>query len=189
MFEEVLNTLLSFFCISSAFALPFVLSKQTSNGIFQIPIWLGDNLPSFEYSWKIALTTILPKAKKGRLIAFILGNTIPRYPEEQHLTFKQTGTTTIFSFGYQSCVWPRSDPFFWQNPCSGCNSGIDLVVALEYTFFQLCSNAEQISVRLARFRRSYVKRPAVVLTSHTSYTAFLLDVRCAVPHCAHFFFL
>ena len=64
--------------------------------------------------------------------------------------------------------------------CSGCNSGIDLVVALEYTFFQLCSGAEQISVRLARFRRSYVKRPAVVLTSPTCYTAFLLDVRCAV---------
>ena len=55
-----------------------------------------------------------------------------------------------------------------------------LVVALEYTFFQLSSNVEQISVRLARFRRSYVKRPAVVLTSHTSYTAFLLDMHCAV---------
>ena len=107
-------------------------------------------------------------------------NTIPTHPAEQHLRFTQTGTTIIFSFRYQSCVWPRSDPFFWQNPCSGCNSGIDLVVALEYTFFQLCSNVEQISVRLARFRRSYVKRPAIVLTSHTSYTAFLLDVCCAV---------
>ena len=63
---------------------------------------------------------------------------------------------------------------------SGCNSGIDLVVTLEYTFFLLYSNAEQISVRLARFRRSYVKGPAVVLTSRTSYTAFLLDVSCAV---------
>ena len=101
-------------------------------------------------------------------------------PEEQHLPFKQMGTTTVFSFGYQSCDWPRSGSFFWQNPCSGCNSGIDLVVALKYTFFQLCSNVEQISVRLARFRRSYVKRPAVVLTSPTCYTAFLLDVRCAV---------
>ena len=43
-------------------------------------------------------------------------------------------TTTIFSFRYQSCVWPRSDPFF---ECSGYNSGTDLVVNLEYTFFQL----------------------------------------------------
>ena len=55
-----------------------------------------------------------------------------------------------------------------------------MVVVLEYVFFRLYSNAEQISVRLARFRRSYVNRPGVVLTNHTSYTAFLLDVRCAV---------
>ena len=89
------------------------------------------------------------------------------------------GTTTIFSLGHQSCTWPRYYPF-WQNPCSGCNSGIDLVVVLEYTFFQLCSNAEQISARLARFGRSFVNRRAVVLTNHTSYTAFLLDVRCVV---------
>ena len=61
--------------------------------------------------------------------------------------------------------------------CSGCNSGIDLVATFEYSFFQLFSNAEKISVRFGRFRRSYVKHPAVVLTSHTSYTAFLLDVR------------
>ena len=73
--------------------------------------------------------------------------------------------------------------------CSGCNSGIDLVVTLEYTFFLLCSNAEQISVRLARFRRSYVKGPAVVLTSRTSYTAFLLDVSCAVQSGHVSFFL
>ena len=63
--------------------------------------------------------------------------------------------------------------------CSGCNSEIDLVVTLAYTFFQLCSNAEQISVRLAIFRRSYVKRHAVVLTSYTIHTAFFLDVCCA----------
>ena len=105
-------------------------------------------------------------------------------PEEQHLPFKQTGTNTIFSLEYQSCVWACSDPFFCQNPCSGCNSGIDLVVALEYTFFQFCLNAEQISVRLARFRISYVKRRAVVLTSHTSHTVILFDVRCAVQ-CGH----
>ena len=55
-----------------------------------------------------------------------------------------------------------------------------LIVVLEYTFFRPYSNAEQISVRLARFRRSYVNRPGVVLTNHTSYTAFLLNVRCAV---------
>ena len=60
------------------------------------------------------------------------------------------------------------------------NSGIDLVFALEYAFFQLCSSAKQISVRLPRFRRSYVKCTAVILTSHTSYKVFLLDVCCVV---------
>ena len=71
--------------------------------------------------------------------------TILPHPKEQHLPFKQTRTNIIFSFGYQSCTWPRSGPFCWQNPCSGCNSGIDLVVVLQYTFFQLCSNTKQIS--------------------------------------------
>ena len=69
-------------------------------------------------------------------------NTIPAHLKEQHPLFKQLGTTTVFSFGYQSCVLPRSDSFFWQNPCSGCNSGFDLAVALEYAFFQLCCNAK-----------------------------------------------
>ena len=54
------------------------------------------------------------------------------------------------------------------------------LLLLNMLFFQLCSNAEQISVRLARFRRSYVKLPAVILTSKTSYTAFLLDLHCDV---------
>ena len=120
--------------------------------------------------------------RRETIIAFILVTiqTIQTHPEEQHLSFKQTGTTTIFSFGYQSCVWPSPDPLFCQNPYYGCNSGIDLVVALKYTFFQICSNSKQISVRLAIFRRSYVKRTAVILSSHTSYTAFFLDVRCNV---------
>ena len=42
-------------------------------------------------------------------------------------------------------TWPSSGQFCCQNPCSGCNSGINVVVVLEYTFFQLSSNAEQIS--------------------------------------------
>ena len=43
-------------------------------------------------------------------------------------------------------------------------------------------------LRLKRFRKSYVNRPDVVLTHHTSYTAFLLDVHCAVQ-CGHVPFL
>ena len=34
---------------------------------------------------------------------------------------------------------------FKRKPCSGCNSGINLVVVLEYAFLQLYSNVEQIS--------------------------------------------
>ena len=101
------------------------------SGIICLPL----NIPE-----KLHWQQFFQKPKKADSL---LGNTIPTHPEEQHLTFKQTGTTTIFSFGYQSCVWPRSHPFFRQNPCSGCNSGIDLLVALEYTLFQLCSNAKK----------------------------------------------
>ena len=82
---------------------------------------------------------------------------MPTHSKEQHLPFKQMDTTTIFFICIQSCVWPHSDQVFWQNPCSGWNSRIDLVVALEYNLFQLCSNTEKISVRLIRFRRSYIK--------------------------------
>ena len=167
LLEEVLNTPafrlhLTIFCVIIT-NIWWNISKNMAR----------DNFFSFEYSRKIALTTALWKARKGR-DSFILVNTI------QFISFKQTGTTMIFSFEYQPCVFPRSDPFFWQIPCSGCNSGIDLVVALEYNFFQLYANAKQISVRLPRFRRSYVKRPGVLLSSHTSYTAFLVDIRCAV---------
>ena len=43
------------------------------------------------------------------------------------------------------------------------------------------------SLRFARFIRSYVNCPAVVLTNHCqSYTAFLLDVRCSKLPCSIF---
>ena len=121
------------------------------------------------------------RQKRQTLIASISVKTIPipTHSEEQHLPFKQTSTTTIFSLD-PNPVFGHSLVHSFAKTRSDCNSGINLVVALEYTFFQHCSYAEQVSVRLARFRRSYVKRPPVVLTSHTSYTAFSLDVRCAV---------
>ena len=69
------------------------------------------------------------------------------------------------------------------------NSGIDLIFALEYAFFQLCSSAKQIAVSLARLKTSHVKCTAVLLTSHASYTAFLLVVCCVVQSGQVFFFL
>ena len=124
----------------------------------------------------------LKSQKKQRLITFILVNII-QYPRtlKNNIYHSSKRVPPLFFHSDTNPVFGlvRSHSFR-QNPCSGCNSGIDLVVAFEYTFFQLCHNAEQISVRLAGFRRSYVKRPAVVLTSNTSYIAFLLGVRCAV---------
>ena len=150
-----------------------------SDGILPIPIWLGDNLPCFEYSRKIALTTSLRKARRGRdsspLSQLIQYNT-PRTLQNNIYHSNKRVPPSLFNsdtnpvFGH---VLIHSFEY------SGCNSGINFVVTLEYTFFQLCSNSEKISVRLTRFSRSHVKRPAVVLTSHTSDTSFLLDVRCA----------
>ena len=102
--------------------------------IFRIPKQLEDNLPSFE------LTASLGKAKRGR-------DSSP-----------SKGTTTIFSFGYPSCIRPCSGPFCWQNPCCGSNSEIDLVVVLEYTLFQLCSNTEQIS-QVHKIQKKLCKPP------------------------------
>ena len=75
--------------------------------------------------------------------------------------------------------WPLSGPFCWQNPGSGCNSGNDLVIVLEYILFSNFVPRPNKSVRFTRFRRNYVNRTVVVLTEHyQNYTVFLLD--CAV---------
>ena len=85
-----------------------------------------------------------------------------QHPTSKHETCKQTGTTTIFTFGYQSGTWKLSGPSFGKNPCSGCNSGINLVVVLEYTFLSLKPTAVKVAL------------------------LFLLDVRC--PTCPHSLF-
>ena len=89
------------------------------------------------------------------------------------------GTTTISSSWYQSCNWTFSGPFCWQNPCPGFNSEFYLLLFLHILSFNFVTTPRK-SLRFTRFIRSYVNRPAVVLTNHCqSYTAFLLDVRCS----------
>ena len=105
------------------------------------------------------------------------------HPKEQHLPFKQTGTTTMFSFGYQSCTWPRSNPFCWQTHVLFVTVELIWLLFLNILSFNFVPTPSKC-LRLKRFRKSYVNRPDVVLTNHTSYTAFLLDVRCAVQ-CGH----
>ena len=125
---------------------------------------------------------------RQRLIAFILVNTIQHSRTLQsNISYSSKRVTQLFFHSDTNPVFGQV--LIHSFECSGHNSGIDLVVTLEYIFFQLCSNAEQISARLTRFRRSYVKRLAVVLTNHTSYTAFLLDVRCAVQRSHVSFFV
>ena len=82
------------------------------------------------------------------------------HPEEQHPTskhraFKQTGTTNIFSFRYQSCTWKRSGSSFRKKNRSGCNSGINLVVVLQYTSFNFIQTPNK-SLRFRKFRRRNV---------------------------------
>ena len=86
------------------------------------------------------------------------------------------GDTTIFLLGYQSYTCPLSGPFYWQSPCSGCNSRIDLVVVLEYTFFELCSNTKQISY-VHKIQKERCKPPCC--SSNQGHTAFLLNMRCS----------
>ena len=44
--------------------------------------------------------------------------------------------------------------FCWQNSCFGCNSLVDLVVVLEYNFFQLFPTPNKL-LRLTRLIKSY----------------------------------
>ena len=52
-------------------------------------------------------------------------------------TIQRKGDRHHFFIPIRSCTWPRSGPFCWQNPHSGCYSEIHLAVAVKYTFFQL----------------------------------------------------
>ena len=99
------------------------------------------------------------------------------HPEEQHLPFIQTETTTIFSFGYQSCI------------CLVLIHSVDkthVLVVTEELIWLLYLNILSFnfvptwkkSLTWTIFRRSYVNCLAFVLTNHTSYAAFCF--MCAV---------
>ena len=107
-------------------------------------------------------------------------NTISTHPEEQHLPLKQTGTTTIVSFD--------TNPVFGHVMIHSFDKTHFLVVTMELIwlfflnifYFNFVLTPNKFLIMLTRFRRSWVKHPFAILTSHTSYTAFLLDIRCAV---------
>ena len=93
------------------------------------------------------------------------------------------GTGPIFLFRYQSCTWPCSGPFCWQNPCCACNSGIDLVLLLNRLSLSFVPTPSK-SLKFTRFRRSYINYPAVVLIKVT----LLFCLVCALQSGQFFFF-
>ena len=137
-------------CFSDVIWQCFVSPKQTSDETFRIPTWLENGLPSFEYFKKIALTTFIWKARRSR-------DSSPSFLLIRYNTRLFWGTTSTIQAN-----WDHHQFFigmlilllvmFWsslvrsgqQNPCSGCNSGTNLVVVVEYTFFQLYLNSKWI---------------------------------------------
>ena len=120
----------------------------------------------------------LKSQKKQRLIAFILVNTI-QYP----CTLKRN----IYQSNKQ---WTPSFFHLHTNLVLGhvlihsVDKSHVLVVTVELIWVFIFNIISFIFVltpnkflRYKRSRKSYVKRPDVVLTYRTSYTAFLLDVR------------
>ena len=104
---------------------------------------------------------------------YTLNNKIYHSHKWEPPPFVHLDTNTLSRFG----------PFRWQNPCSLCNSGTDLVVVLEYIFFNFVPTPNK-SLRFTKLRRSYANHTAVAPTNHCqSYTDFLLGVRCSKwPH-------
>ena len=96
------------------------------------------------------------------------------HPEEQHLPFKQMGTTTIHHLD--------TNPVLGQVLIYSVDKTHVLVVTVELIWllflnilsFNFLPTPNKF-LKLKRFRKSYVNRPDVVLTNDTSYTAFLLE--------------
>ena len=122
---------------------------------------------------------VFKKLEKGRFIAFIFLNTI-QYPRTLKnnihcfiwIPVLQLATAMVHSVGKTHVL----------------DVTVDLIWLL---FFNILSfnfvTAPRKPLRFTRFIRSYVNRPAVVLTNHCqSYTAFLLDVRCSKLPCSIF---
>ena len=98
------------------------------------------------------------------------------HPEEQHLPFKQMGSTTIFSFQYQGHVLVNS-----VDKTDVLVVAVQLIwlLLLNILSFNLVPTMSK-SLRFTRSRRSSLNRTAVVLPNDCqSYTAFSLNVLCS----------
>ena len=139
-------------CLIFQMVLPNVFSHHNRilmGGTFRTFRWpemieFVDDLPFFEYFRKIIFTTSLRKARKGRDSGT---------SEELHRSFRETGTTTIFSLGYQYCAWPCSAPFCWQKPFFDFNSEFIWLFFLNILSFNFILIPNK-SLRFRRFRRN-----------------------------------
>ena len=91
------------------------------------------------------------------------------------------GTTTIlmifFLFGHQSCTWPVLAHSVNKTHILVITGELIWLLFLNILSFNFAPQPNK-PFRLTRFKRSYVNRPAIVLTNHCqSYTSFLLDVQ------------
>ena len=153
--------------------------QQTSDGIFRIPKWFKENLPSFEYLGKITLTTCLQKARRGRESSLL--SLLVRYN-----TYAPWITTSTIQINGNHHRFFNRIPIPGHALVHSAERTHVLVVPVELiwllslnTFFNIVPTPMK-SLRFTRFGRSYVNCTAVVLTNHCqSYTVSLLDVRCS----------
>ena len=117
---------------------PDVSLKQTLDRTFWIPTWLEDDLRSFEYFRKTALTLFLWIARRGwcslsssLLIPRILKNKVNHSSKRGPPPFIYSDTNPVLGNVLVHSVKIKKH--------SGCNSAISLVLVLEDTLFQLCS--------------------------------------------------
>ena len=119
---------------------PDVTLKQTLDGTFWTPTWLEDDLRSFKYFRKTALTLFLWIARRGwcslsssLLIQHsrILKNKVNHSSKQGPPPFFHSDTNPVLGNVLVHSVKKKT--------YSGCNSAISLVLVLEYTLFQLFS--------------------------------------------------
>ena len=110
----------------------------------------------------------------------------PRTLKNNIYHFKEMGTTTISSSGYQPCNWPRLVHSVDKTHVLVVTVNLIWLLLLDILSFNSPTTPRKI-LRFTRFIRSCINCPAVVLTNHwQSYTAFLLDVRCSKLPCSIF---
>ena len=126
--------------------------------------------------------------KSHRLIAFIFVNTM-QYPRTLKNNIYHSNKWGLLQFLHLDI-----SPVTGHNLVHSVGKTHVLIVTVNLIwllFLNILSfnfvAAPRKFLRFTRFIRSYVNRPAVVLTNHCqSYTAFLLDVRCSKLPCSIF---